>query len=103
MRIALAACVIHSDAPALLAELAAHRGLSKLALRQLAPTVLVSGSPRAAALAAPARPSRSSTSPPLETETYIPSATWNSIRPASMPGATCAKRNTSSLSPVSTA
>ncbi|MEU9198084.1 helicase-associated domain-containing protein [Streptomyces hundungensis] len=52
MRIAPAACVIHGDEPALLAELAAHRALSKLALRQLAPTVLVSGSPPATALAA---------------------------------------------------
>ncbi|MGW0334186.1 helicase-associated domain-containing protein [Streptomyces sp. NPDC003011] len=52
VRIAPAACVIHGDEPALLAELAAHRALSKLALRQLAPTVLVSGSPPATALAA---------------------------------------------------
>ncbi|MFI7137658.1 WYL domain-containing protein [Streptomyces massasporeus] len=47
-----AACVIHGDEPALLAELAAHRALSKLALRRLAPTVLVSGSPPATTLAA---------------------------------------------------
>lgn len=52
VRIAPAACVIHGDEPALLAEPAAHRALSKLALRQLAPTVLVSGSPPAATLAA---------------------------------------------------
>jgi hypothetical protein len=52
VRIAPAACVIHGDEPALLAELAAHRALSGLALRQLAPTVLVSGSPPATALAA---------------------------------------------------
>ncbi|MDH6629805.1 hypothetical protein M2271_007644 [Streptomyces sp. LBL] len=52
VRIAPAACVIHGDEPALLAELAAHRALSKLALRQLAPTVLVSGSPPATTLAA---------------------------------------------------
>ncbi|WP_250306342.1 helicase-associated domain-containing protein [Streptomyces sp. A 4/2] len=45
VRIAPAACVIHGDEPALLAELAAHRGLAKLGLRQLAPTVLVSRSP----------------------------------------------------------
>ncbi|MEU9454626.1 helicase-associated domain-containing protein [Streptomyces sp. NPDC048277] len=51
VRIAPAACVIHGDEPALLAELAAHRALSKLALRQLAPTVLVSGSPPATVLA----------------------------------------------------
>ncbi|MFD6364551.1 helicase-associated domain-containing protein [Streptomyces roseolus] len=44
MRIAPAACVIHSDEPALLAELAAHRALVALGLRQLAPTVLVGGS-----------------------------------------------------------
>ncbi|MFE5808250.1 helicase-associated domain-containing protein [Streptomyces sp. NPDC056491] len=44
MRIAPAACVIHSDEPALLAELAAHRALAALGLRQLAPTVLLSGS-----------------------------------------------------------
>ncbi|OIV35239.1 hypothetical protein BIV57_22635 [Mangrovactinospora gilvigrisea] len=52
VRIAPAACVLHGDEPALLAELAAHRALSKLALRQLAPTVLVSGSPPATTLAA---------------------------------------------------
>lgn len=52
VRIAPAVCVIHGDEPSLLAELAAHRALSKLALRQLAPTVLVSGSPPATALAA---------------------------------------------------
>lgn len=45
VRIAPAACVIHSEEPALLAELAAHRKLSKLGLRRLAPTVLVSRSP----------------------------------------------------------
>lgn len=43
IRVASAACVIHGQEPALLAELAAHRGLSKLGLRQLAPTVLISG------------------------------------------------------------
>ncbi|EGX55775.1 hypothetical protein SZN_31139 [Streptomyces zinciresistens K42] len=52
VRIAPAACVVHGDEPALLAEVAAHRALRKLALRQLAPTVLVSGSPPAATLAA---------------------------------------------------
>ncbi|MEU3432094.1 helicase-associated domain-containing protein [Streptomyces sp. NPDC006863] len=44
MRIAPASCVIHSGEPALVAELAAHRALAALGLRQLAPTVLVSGS-----------------------------------------------------------
>ncbi|MEU7346654.1 helicase-associated domain-containing protein [Streptomyces bacillaris] len=44
MRIAPAGCVIHSGEPALVAELAAHRALAALGLRQLAPTVLVSGS-----------------------------------------------------------
>lgn len=44
VRVAPAACVLHSDEPALLAELAAHRKLAKLGLRQLAPTVLVSRS-----------------------------------------------------------
>ncbi|MFF1306575.1 helicase-associated domain-containing protein [Streptomyces sp. NPDC058307] len=52
VRIAPAACVVHGDEPALLAELAGHRALSELALRQLAPTVLVSGSPPATTLAA---------------------------------------------------
>lgn len=41
MRIASAACVIHGEEPALLAELAAHRKLVSLGLRQLAPTVLI--------------------------------------------------------------
>ena len=52
VRIAPAACVLHSDEPALLAELAAHRGLAGLGLRQLAPTVLISRSPVDTTLAA---------------------------------------------------
>ncbi|MGW3955073.1 helicase C-terminal domain-containing protein [Streptomyces sp. NPDC004752] len=52
VRIAPAACVLHGDEPALLAELAAHRRLAGLGLRQLAPTVLVSRSPLDATLAA---------------------------------------------------
>ncbi|WP_124278042.1 helicase-associated domain-containing protein [Streptomyces sp. ADI93-02] len=52
MRIAPAGCVIHSGEPALVAELAAHRALAALGLRQLAPTVLVSGSPPDKTLAA---------------------------------------------------
>ncbi|MEH0577526.1 helicase-associated domain-containing protein [Streptomyces sp. B21-108] len=45
VRVTPAACVIHGDEPALLAELAAHRKLAGLGLRQLAPTVLISRSP----------------------------------------------------------
>ncbi|MET8247489.1 helicase-associated domain-containing protein [Streptomyces sp. NPDC005202] len=45
VRIAPAACVLHGEEPALLAELAAHRKLSELGLRHLAPTVLVSRTP----------------------------------------------------------
>ncbi|MFD3615970.1 helicase-associated domain-containing protein [Streptomyces sp. NPDC058676] len=52
VRVAPAACVLHGDDPALLAELAAHRKLAKLGLRQLAPTVLVSRSPLDTTLAA---------------------------------------------------
>ncbi|MET9460943.1 helicase C-terminal domain-containing protein [Streptomyces canus] len=52
MRIAPAACVIHGDEPVLLAELAAHRRLAGLGLRQLAPTVLISRSPIDTTLAA---------------------------------------------------
>ncbi|MER5211283.1 helicase C-terminal domain-containing protein [Streptomyces sp. NPDC002838] len=52
MRIAPAACVIHGAEPALLAELAAHRKLAGLGLRQLAPTVLVSRTPLDKTLAA---------------------------------------------------
>ncbi|MFJ8210157.1 helicase-associated domain-containing protein [Streptomyces sp. NPDC096033] len=52
VRIAPAGCVLHGDEPALLAELAAHRGLAQLGLRQLAPTVLTSRSPLGATLAA---------------------------------------------------
>ncbi|MGE7385117.1 helicase C-terminal domain-containing protein [Streptomyces sp. NPDC004126] len=52
VRIATAACVIHGEEPTLLTELAAHRKLAKLGLRQLAPTVLVSRSPLDATLAA---------------------------------------------------
>ncbi|GHH69649.1 hypothetical protein GCM10018793_02400 [Streptomyces sulfonofaciens] len=52
VRTAPAACVIHGDEPALLAELAAHRRLAKLGRRRLAPTVLVSQSPPDTTLAA---------------------------------------------------
>lgn len=52
MRVAPAACVIHSEEPALLAELAAHRKLADLGMRQLAPTVLVSRAPLEKSLAA---------------------------------------------------
>ncbi|MFJ3879195.1 helicase-associated domain-containing protein [Streptomyces sp. NPDC090077] len=52
VRIAPAACVIHGEEPALLAELAAHRKLAELGLRQLAPTVLISRSPLDTTLAA---------------------------------------------------
>jgi hypothetical protein len=52
VRIAPAVCVIHGEEPALLAELAAHRGLARLGLRQLAPTVLISRSPIDVSLAA---------------------------------------------------
>ncbi|MFI8945427.1 helicase C-terminal domain-containing protein [Streptomyces sp. NPDC053750] len=62
IRIASAACVVHSEEPALLTEIAAHRKLSKLGLRHLAPTVLVSRTPLEKALAA------------LRTEGYAPVA-----------------------------
>ncbi|MEU1817277.1 helicase C-terminal domain-containing protein [Streptomyces roseifaciens] len=52
VRIAPASCVLHGDEPALLAEIAAHRRLAKLGLRQLAPTVLISRSPLDTTLAA---------------------------------------------------
>ncbi|MEV5953556.1 helicase C-terminal domain-containing protein [Streptomyces sp. NPDC051987] len=52
VRVTPAACVVHGDDPALLAELAAHRKLAKLGLRQLAPTVLISRSPLDTTLAA---------------------------------------------------
>ncbi|OLZ68816.1 hypothetical protein AVW11_11500 [Streptomyces amritsarensis] len=52
VRIAPAACVLHGQEPALLAELAAHRRLAELGLRQLAPTVLISRSPLDRTLAA---------------------------------------------------
>ncbi|GAB2687366.1 helicase C-terminal domain-containing protein [Kitasatospora kifunensis] len=42
VRVVSAACVIHGEEPALIAELAAHRKLAQLRLRQLTPTVLVS-------------------------------------------------------------
>ncbi|MER7757145.1 helicase C-terminal domain-containing protein [Kitasatospora sp. NPDC097643] len=45
VRVVAAACVIHGEEPALLAELAAHRKLAaQLGLRHLAPTVLLSRS-----------------------------------------------------------
>ncbi|MEU4116531.1 helicase C-terminal domain-containing protein [Kitasatospora sp. NPDC028055] len=52
VRVAAAACVIHGQEPALLAELAAHRKLAPLGLRQLAPTVLISRTPPDKTLAA---------------------------------------------------
>ena len=52
LRLASAACVIHSEDTALLAEIAVHRKLAKLGLRQLAPTVLISGTPLAKTLTA---------------------------------------------------
>ncbi|MCZ0975341.1 helicase-associated domain-containing protein [Streptomyces albulus] len=50
MRVVPTGCCIRSDDEALLAELAAHHALRELALRALAPTVLVSGRPPAATL-----------------------------------------------------
>ncbi|MFJ9774399.1 helicase-associated domain-containing protein [Kitasatospora sp. NPDC101157] len=52
VRVVSAACVIHGQEPALLAELAAHRKLAPLGLRQLAPTVLISRTPPNETLAA---------------------------------------------------
>ncbi|MFI9365246.1 helicase C-terminal domain-containing protein [Kitasatospora sp. NPDC053057] len=52
VRVVSAACVIHGEEPALLAELAAHRKLAPLGLRQLAPTVLISRTPADKTLAA---------------------------------------------------
>ncbi|WP_245641085.1 helicase C-terminal domain-containing protein [Streptomyces megasporus] len=52
VRVAASACVIHSEEPALLDELAAHRKLAGLGLRRLAPTVLVSRTPLERTLAA---------------------------------------------------
>lgn len=52
VRVVSAACVIHGEEPALLAELAAHRKLTQLGLRLLAPTVLISRTPLDKTLAA---------------------------------------------------
>ncbi|MEV6565226.1 helicase-associated domain-containing protein [Streptomyces kronopolitis] len=52
MRVVPAACCIRSDDEALLKELAAHRALRPLGLREIAPTVLVSARPPAATLEA---------------------------------------------------
>ncbi|PVE04561.1 hypothetical protein Y717_11200 [Streptomyces scopuliridis RB72] len=52
VRLAPAACVIHGEEPALLAELTVHRKLAGLGLRQLAPTVLISRTPLDKTLAA---------------------------------------------------
>ncbi|MGW4596639.1 helicase-associated domain-containing protein [Streptomyces sp. NPDC004457] len=62
IRVASAACVIHGEEPALLTEIAAHRKLSGLGLRHLAPTVLLSRTPLEKTLAA------------LRTEGYAPVA-----------------------------
>ncbi|WP_328546563.1 helicase-associated domain-containing protein [Streptomyces platensis] len=50
MRVLPAACCIRSDDEALVRELAAHRALTDLGLRAIAPTVLVSARPPAATL-----------------------------------------------------
>ena len=50
MRVLPAACCIRSDDEALLKELVAHRALRSLGLREIAPTVLVSGRQPAATL-----------------------------------------------------
>ncbi|MFE7299305.1 helicase-associated domain-containing protein [Streptomyces sp. NPDC057579] len=50
LRLATTACAIHSDDTALLAEIAAHRKLSRLGLRRLAPTVLLCRTPLPTAL-----------------------------------------------------
>ncbi|WP_405711320.1 helicase-associated domain-containing protein [Streptomyces xanthophaeus] len=52
VRITPAACVLYGNEPALLTEIAAHRKLAKLGLRQMAPTVLISRSPLDTTLAA---------------------------------------------------
>lgn len=52
IRLTSAPCVIHGAEPALLSELAVHRRLAGLGLRQLAPTVLVSRTPLAETLEA---------------------------------------------------
>ncbi|MFD8750433.1 helicase C-terminal domain-containing protein [Kitasatospora sp. NPDC059577] len=52
VRVVSATCVIHGEEPALLTELAAHRKLTQLGLRQLAPTVLISRTPPDRTLAA---------------------------------------------------
>ncbi|MEV5594331.1 helicase-associated domain-containing protein [Streptomyces sp. NPDC052496] len=52
MRVLPTACCIRSDDEALIRELAAHRALQGLALRAVAPTVLVSAQPPAATLEA---------------------------------------------------
>ena len=52
VRLSPAACVIHGEDAALLAELSVHRKLAKLGLRQLAPTVLISRTPLDKTLAA---------------------------------------------------
>ncbi|MDR3034121.1 MAG: helicase C-terminal domain-containing protein [Kitasatospora sp.] len=52
VRVVSAACVIHGQEPALLAELVAHRKRAQLGLRQLAPTVLISRTPADRTLAA---------------------------------------------------
>ncbi|MEW1718997.1 helicase-associated domain-containing protein [Streptomyces sp. NPDC093109] len=45
VRVAGAGCVIHGVQPALLTEIASHRRLSRLGIRPLAPSVLLSGLP----------------------------------------------------------
>ncbi|WP_344443563.1 helicase-associated domain-containing protein, partial [Kitasatospora nipponensis] len=52
IRVLTPGCVLHGADPALLAEVAVHRRLAVLRLRQLAPTVLVSAADPAATLAA---------------------------------------------------
>jgi hypothetical protein len=98
IRIAPATCVIHGEQPALLAELAAHRQLAGLGLRQLAPTVLVGRAPLDEALgairAAGYAPVAEDTDGTVRVERTRPPRAADRLPPPRLPGRDSRRRST---------
>ncbi|WP_409471062.1 helicase-associated domain-containing protein [Streptomyces sp. HC307] len=103
MRVTSAACVIHGEEPALLAELAAHRKLTRLGLRQLAPTVLVSRTPLektlAALRAAGYAPVAETADGTVRVEQNRRPRAAGPVPPPRLPGGTAGRRNASARTP----
>ncbi|MFD7404504.1 helicase-associated domain-containing protein [Streptomyces sp. NPDC059866] len=103
MRVTSAACVIHGEEPALLAELAAHRKLTRLGLRQLAPTVLVSRTPLektlAALRAAGYAPVAETADGTVRVEQNRRPRAAGPVPPPRLPGGTAGRRNAAARTP----